>query len=121
MEPDKKEEREERHIMSTEYYHKNGEKSMGILAHALRVWPNIISSLNESDVYILSVKWFSTDNCPEIHVCNIPQLKAWALPRVVHPRLEEHGDIYPWKVVYTVDGIDVFALMTEEERAEYYP
>ena len=121
MEPDKKEEREERHIMSTEYYHKNGEKSMGILAHALRVWPNIISSLNESNIYILGVMWHSMDNCPEIHVHNIPQLIAWALPRVVHPRLEDHSDIYPWKVIYTVDGVDVFALMTEEERAEYYP
>jgi len=121
MEPDKKEEREERHIMSTEYYHKNGEKSMGILAHALRVWPNIISSLNESNIYILGVMWHSMDSNPEIHVHNIPQLIAWALPRVVHPRLEEHSDIYPWKVIYTVDGVDVFALMTEEERAEYYP
>lgn len=107
--------------MSTPEYYKNGEKSIQILNHALRVWPSVISSLLENDIYIVAMHWNSVDNIAEIHVDNIPQLQAWALPRVVHPRLVEHGEIYPWKVIYTVDGVDVFALLTTEDKERYYP
>ena len=107
--------------MSTTEYYKNGEKSTQILTHALRVLPNIIGSLMENDVYIIGIMWTTTDNTAEIHVHNIPQLQAWALPRVVHPRLVPNSDIYPWRVIYTVDGVDVFALMTAEEKERYFP
>ena len=107
--------------MSTPEYYKNGEKSIQILTHALRVWPSIVSSLLENDIYIVGMRWDSVDNIADIHVHNIPQLQAWALLRVVHPRLVENGEIYPWKVIYTVDGVNVFALLTAEEKERYYP
>ena len=107
--------------MSTTEYYKNGEKSTQILTHALRVFPSIIGSLMENDVYIVGISWNSVDNVADIHTNNLPQLQAWALPRVVHPRLIPNGDIYPWRVIYTVDGVDVFALMTADEKERYFP
>ena len=107
--------------MSTPEYYKNGEKSIQILTHALRVWPSIVGSLLENDIYIVGMHWNGVDNIADIHVDNIPQLQAWALSRVVHPRLVEHGEIYPWKVIYTVDGVEVFVLLTAEDKERYYP
>ena len=42
--------------MSTPEYYKNGEKSIQILNHALRVWPSVISSLLENDIYIVGMR-----------------------------------------------------------------
>lgn len=107
--------------MSTQKYYKNGEKSTQILNHTLRVWPSIINSLMESGVYIIGVRWESVDNLAEIHAHNIPQIQAWALSRAIHPKIVPNGEIYPWRVIYTIYGVDVFTLLTVEEQERYFP
>ena len=94
---------------------------MEILYHGLRVFPAIVGSLRESGVYILCVRWEAVDNTCEIHTSNIPQLIEWAKLRLLKPVLTEHSDLYPWRVCYAVDGVGVFALLTEEDRNQYFP
>lgn len=108
--------------MSTTTYHTNGEKSMEILYHGLRVFPAIVDSLRESGVYILCVRWDAVDNLCEIHASGTPQIQAWALSRAANARLiEEGGDSYPWRVIYTVDDVNIFVLLTAEDKEKYFP
>ena len=101
----------------------NPVKEETFLTHSLRVIPAIASSLVEAGMEILSVYVSLVGTkVAEIHVYSktIPNLQKWALTRVIHPEILPHGEDHT-KVVYTVDGVKIFSVMTEQEQDKYYP
>ena len=112
--------------MSTEIYHETEEMSTlsdrEFITHSLRVLPAIIGSIQEAGMEVLSVDVsVAGQRYARVHIyhSSIPLLMEWALLRVIHPEIRPHGD--DEQVVYTVDGIEVFALLTEEDRERYFP
>ena len=97
------------------------EKEINFLTHTLRVLPAIIGSLADSMLNVLSVD-ISTNFCTariHIYYLDIPVLKIWASLRGLEPDIRPHGEEH--QMVYTVDGVEVFALLSDEDMERYFP
>lgn len=97
------------------------ESEISFLTKSLRVLPAIVSSLAAAKLSVLSVDISTNSLTTRIHIycMDIPGLIDWALNRVVHPEVRPHGKEH--QVVYTVNGIEIFALLNKEAKEKYFP
>lgn len=112
--------------MATEMYHEIGEMSTlsdaEFMHHALGVIPGIVETLGAADARIISVDIdLVGDRRARVHVsgCNISNLIEWGKINAVCPEILPH--MMCSQAVYTVDGVEVFALLSAEEQERYFP
>ena len=101
--------------------HGMSKREIDFLTHTLRVLPAIIDSLAESMLNVLSVDIIPSFCTTRIHIyyLDIPMLKIWASLRGLAPDIRPHGEKH--QVVYTVGGVEVFALLSDEDMGRYFP
>lgn len=112
--------------MATEMYHETGKMSTlsnaEFIHHALEVIPGIVETLEAADVGIISVDInLVGERWARVHVSgfDIPNLIEWGKIHSVCPEILPH--MMCSQAVYTVDGVDVFALLSDEEQERYFP
>lgn len=112
--------------MATEMYHETGKMSTlsdaEFMHHALGVIPGIVQTLEAADAGVISVDInLVGDRWARVHVsgCDISNLIEWGKIHAVCPEILPHRMCN--QAVYTVDGVEVFTLLSDEDTGRYFP